>query len=282
MPEKIGDDLLLEATAGWTAAVRALESARPDRLFDDPWARALAGEDGAAWAAQRSPDRLISIVLRTRFFDDFLQRVAREHAIRQIVLLAAGLDTRAYRLAWPPQTRLFELDRPAVLRHKAEILRAAGARPACEPRAVEIDLAEPWREPLLAAGLDPRQPAIWLLEGFLFYLAGEQIARLIDEVSSLAAPGSWIGFDVVNGATLTSPYTRQWVEMQAASGAPWIGTLDAPAAFLAERGWRATVTPIGATGANYGRWPFPPIPDDMPNMPRHWFVTATRGESVTR
>ena len=91
---------LVGSTAHWTAAVRAKESERPDRLFDDPWAAALAGEAGMAWLEPRTPDSLAPIVLRTRYFDDFLQRITRQSGIRQVVLLAAGLDTRAFRLSW--------------------------------------------------------------------------------------------------------------------------------------------------------------------------------------
>lgn len=85
---------LLASTAYWAASVRALESARPDALFHDPYAEALAGEEGAAWIARRTPDKVLPIALRTRYFDDYVQRVTRETGIRQVVLLAAGLDTR--------------------------------------------------------------------------------------------------------------------------------------------------------------------------------------------
>lgn len=102
----------LGATAFWTAAVRAMENTRADRLFADPWAEALTGEVGAAWMADRTPESVIPIVLRTRYFDDFLLRVAGETSVRQFVLPAAGLDTRAFRLDWPAGTRLFELDQP--------------------------------------------------------------------------------------------------------------------------------------------------------------------------
>ena len=130
----------LEATARWTAAVRAAESARDDRLFDDPWAERLAGPEGRSWIDERSPDSVVPIALRTRYFDDWLGSISERDGIRQIVLVAAGLDTRAYRLDWPDRTHLFELDRPAVLRHKDEVLAGAGARPRCLRRTVEADL----------------------------------------------------------------------------------------------------------------------------------------------
>jgi methyltransferase (TIGR00027 family) len=274
MADKTTFDDLLGATARWTAAVRARESAREDRLFDDPWAAALAGEGGAAWIEHRSADSVAPIVLRTRFFDDFLQRLPLQGAIRQVVLMAAGLDTRAFRLNWPAGTRLFELDQPPVLKYKEQILRSAGARPACERQTIEVDLTGPWQEALVQAGFDAGRPSGWLLEGFLIYLPNESLARILDEVTSLAAPGSWLGFDIINSITLTSPWTRQWVEMQANSGAPWIGTLDDPEGFLAALGWQTSLTHPGEEGANFGRWPHPVIPRTMPDMPRNWFVVA--------
>ena len=118
----------LEATACWTAAVRAAETSRDDRLFEDPWAATLAGPEGAAWLAARPPGSTLPIAIRTRFFDDWLHDVAIEAGIRQVVLLAAGLDTRAYRLPWAAATTVFELDRPAVLAGKR-----FGTRSLCVP-----------------------------------------------------------------------------------------------------------------------------------------------------
>jgi methyltransferase (TIGR00027 family) len=276
MPVDTSRRIALEATAHWTAAVRAEESTRSDSLFVDPWAAALAGPEGGSWLAQRTPDGALPMVLRTRYFDDWLGSITGRDGIRQIVLMAAGLDTRAYRLRWPAGTRLFELDREAVLRDKAGVLHAAGAIPTCVRQAVEADLTRAWADALLAAGFDRAQPSGWLLEGLLFYLVNEDIVRLLDEVTRLAAPGSRLGFDVINGAMLTSPWTRSWVEMQAEAGAPWIGTLDDPERFLADRGWSATMTQAGQPDADHGRWTLPVIPTTMPGMPHNWYVTAQR------
>ncbi|MFN8475804.1 MAG: SAM-dependent methyltransferase [Anaerolineae bacterium] len=267
---------LLASTARWTAAVRAAETARGDRLFDDPWAARLAGEEGAAWIAQRSPQSTLGILLRTRYFDDFLERVTAEHRIRQVVIMAAGFDTRAYRLAWPEGTRFFELDQPEVLADKQEVLDAAGAQPTCSRTAIGVDLAEPWHEPLLQAGFAAGQAAVWLLEGFLFYIPTETLTRLLGDVADFAANGSWLGCDVINSDMLASPLTHAWVEMQAKAGAPWIGILDDPVGFLGSRGWSVTLTQAGQPDANYGRWTFPVIPTTMPNMPHNWFVTAEK------
>lgn len=276
MPEKVASEHLLGLTAHWMAAVRARESAREDRLFDDPWAAALAGPEGEAWAAQRPADSFVPIALRTRYFDDFLLRIVNDYGIRQILLAGAGLDTRAFRLPWPEGTRLYELDQASVLAYKEGILRSAGAQPTCSRQTIDGDLTGSWRESLLAGGFEPQRPSGWLLEGFLFYLASDSIIHVLDEVTSLAAPGSWLGFDIVNGAMLTSPMTRPWIEMQAKAGAPWVGTIDDPVGFLAKRGWKASLTQAGQKDAEYGRWPYPVIPTTMPDAPHNWFVTAKR------
>jgi methyltransferase (TIGR00027 family) len=256
----------LEATARWTAAVRAAETEREDRLFEDPWADALAGDEGRAWLAARTPRSAAPITIRTRFFDDWLAAVPAAGP-RQVVLVAAGLDTRSWRLAWPAGIRCFEIDRPAVLEHKATVLAAARAVPRSEVRAVAADLAGAWPESLVAAGFDPAEPATWLLEGLLFYLPGDVIVRVLDGVTALAVRRSRLGFDIVNAETLRSPYTRAWIEMQAAAGAPWIGSLDDPVGFLAARGWSATLSAPGQPEANYGRWTLPVYPVTAPGLP---------------
>ena len=270
------NDHALTHTAYWTAAVRALEHARPDRLFSDPWAQALAGEIGAAWIAGRTPESVVPIVLRTRYFDDFLLRIVEQYPIRQVVMLAAGLDTRAYRLPWPAGTRFFELDQAELLAYKAHVLQMAGANPAGALHSIPIDLSSDWPAALRQHGFDPAHPAVWMLEGFLFYLAEADLVKILDGVCQLAAPGSWLGFDCINSLVLTSPYTRKWVEMQAAQGAPWIGALDDPLGFLAERGWKADMTQAGAPEADHGRWTLPVFPVLMPGMPHNWYVTARK------
>ena len=267
----------LAVTARWIAAVRAQESRRPDRLFDDPWAARLAGAEGEQWLRARAGGpALVVIAIRARFFDDFLQRVTAAEGVSQVVLVAAGLDTRAYRLSWPARVRLFELDQPEVLTRKQEILDSAGATRGCARLPIGADPAGQWSTALLEAGFDPGAPSYWLAEGFLFYLPPEGITRLLDQVTRLAAPGSQLGFDMVNTATLTHPLTRPWIDMQARAGAPWLGTLDDPAAFLVERGWQATLTQPGEPGAHYGRWPFPVLAPGLPGALRDWFVTARR------
>ncbi|MCV7175010.1 class I SAM-dependent methyltransferase, partial [Mycolicibacterium sphagni] len=147
-------------TARMTAAERAAESARPDRLFDDPLAALLAGEVGrelAAHFSRTTPFDNPTVAVRTRFFDDALiALVADPAAGEQIVLLAAGMDTRAYRLGFPPGTTVYEVDRPEVLGLKASLLAGVGAEtaaPSCALRPVGADLTHDWPSALRGAGL---------------------------------------------------------------------------------------------------------------------------------
>ncbi len=266
----------LNATARWTAAVRARETLREDRLINDPWAEALAGKEGLDWFSQRPEGAAVPILIRTRYFDDFLQSTLLNQEIHQVVLMAAGLDTRAFRLDWPPGTVIYELDQAPVLEYKEKVLHTARAISNCERRCISTDLTTTWQDSLLKAGFAPAQPSLWLLEGFLFYIPSLDIARLLEEVSALTSPGSWLGFDIINGAMLNSPITRPWIEMQAQAGAPWIGILDDPQTFLAGLGWKASLTQAGQPDASYGRWTMPILPTHMPNMPHNWFVTARK------
>ena len=268
-------NLSLALTSRWTASARAKESAREDCLFNDPWAAALAGPEGAKWLEQRGGN-VSPMVVRTRYFDDYLQDAARQRDILQIVILAAGLDTRAFRLPWPDGTHLYELDQPAVLEYKAQVLDAADARPACKRTAIGSDLTGNWQAALLENGFERFRPSTWLLEGLLFYLPNDAILRVLETVSSLAAPGSRLGFDIVNSITLTSPITKAWIDMQAQAGAPWIGALDDPETLLTELGWQVAMTQPGSPDAHFNRWTLPVMPVKMPNMPHNWYVTADK------
>jgi O-methyltransferase involved in polyketide biosynthesis len=118
--------------------------------------------------------------------------------------------------------------------------------------------------------------AAWLAEGFLFYLDGATTAALLERVSGLAATGGRLGFDIPDRAVFAHPMTRPWIEMQAAAGAPWIGTIDDPEAYLAALGWEATVSECGAADAHYGRWPLPVGSAAALHLPRHRLVTARK------
>ncbi|HEY7956055.1 MAG TPA: SAM-dependent methyltransferase, partial [Polyangia bacterium] len=180
------------ATSLWVAASRALESERPDALFHDPFARRLAGDEGFVIEEARRKANLArgghppSLEIRTRFLDDRIA-AALERGPLQCVLFAAGMDARAYRLPWPPGTRLFELDQPSVLAYKEEKL--AGVAPTCDRRALAIDLRDDFTAALEAGGFDRHAPAIFLVEGLLLYLHEPEVRTLFSRLDALAAPG---------------------------------------------------------------------------------------------
>ena len=147
-----------------------MESTRDDRLFTDPFADKLAGDTGPqllAAAIEGSGERsTLPIVVRTRFFDVAMLRAAR--VAKQVVILAAGMDARAYRLDWPDGTTVYELDQPAVIAAKADLL--ADDRPRSGRAPIGADLADDWPSALTTAGFDPQAPTVWLIEGLLQYL----------------------------------------------------------------------------------------------------------------
>ena len=161
------------ATALAVAAIRAEETARPDRLFADPLAAAFVAASG--WSPSRPPGDRRAILLRawvvarTVFLDELLASACRE-GHRQVVLVGAGLDVRPFRLPWPPGVRWFELDTADVLDHKDLVLAEQAAVAGCERIPVRCDLRTDWPGTLLAAGFDPRQPTVWVVEGVLAYL----------------------------------------------------------------------------------------------------------------
>jgi len=231
-------------TSRLTAAARALETERDGGLISDPLARALAGPEGfellrrgamGAVAANGSP----SYVLRHRFFDDLLMDLTASSHIRQVVLLAAALDTRAFRLNWADGTRLFEIDQPAVFAHKEAVLEAHGSMARCERVVVRADLREDWPRALLAGGLDPGRPSVWVAEGLLFYLPQGAVDRLLGGTYRLSAPGSCLAADMMS-ATPGPP--QRFNDFFASLGAPFLFVTDDPAGLMRKHGWDATET----------------------------------------
>src|SRR6202012_2369089 len=171
------------ATALLVATARALEAQKPDPLAVDPFAEVFCRTVGGPSAAVldgklpdhalKSPDWGQHFVnfqgARTKYFDTYFRQAA-DAGVRQVVILAAGLDSRAYRLPWPDQTTIFELDRPQVLDFKRGVLAEHGAKPNAERREVAIDLREDWPQALRDSGFDVMQPSAWIAEGLLIYL----------------------------------------------------------------------------------------------------------------
>jgi methyltransferase (TIGR00027 family) len=191
------------ATATMVATSRAVASQGPDALLDDPFADPLVRAVGLApfvamldGEIDFDDDPLLNrkaateqMVVRTRFFDDFFNAAAGD-GVRQAVILASGLDTRAYRLRWPAGTVVYEIDQPQVIEFKTDTLAGLGANPTAERRAIGIDLRDDWPEALREAGFDVTQPTAWSAEGLLPYLPPEAQDRLFDNITALSAPGS--------------------------------------------------------------------------------------------
>ena len=199
------------ATATMVAAARAMASKAERPLINDPYAEPLVravgldlftrlatGEldpadleddgDGAPAGVQRMTDNM---VVRTKFFDEFFLD-ATNAGIRQAVILASGLDARAYRLPWPDGTTVYEIDQQQVIEFKSRTLAELGAQPTASRRAVAVDLRDDWPAALRAAGFDPDQPSAWSAEGLLGYLPPDAQDRLLDTITELSAQGSRI------------------------------------------------------------------------------------------
>ena len=254
------------STSMVTAASRARESARPDALFVDPWADLLARAAGREFLRKHDdafPATTPIFAVRHRFFDDLLAGAASKGR-HQIVLIAAGLDTRAYRLVWPAGTCVYEVDQPQVLAYKQEILDRAGAAPACARMPVAADLRENWPAILRAAGFRPDQPTVWLAEGLLFYLPETAARTLLTTMASLSATASVLGTDSMSATALASKERRAWVQLYADSGAPFVFGTDDPEGFVSSCGWRPVIHLGPDLGSNYGRASHSPGPVHHP------------------
>jgi methyltransferase (TIGR00027 family) len=209
-------------------------------------------------------------VVRTRFFDDYLI-AAVAAGCRQVVLLAAGLDTRAFRLSWPQWVRVFELDLPEVLAFKDTVLAGCTAVPGSDRRALTVDLREDWPVALIRAGFDRTAPTAWLAEGLLLYLAADEADRLLTAVSKLSAPGSRLSFEHASTAdTALLAQARQLPTMDQYT-ALWKGGLgeDAPD-WLTRHGWQPRFHDFATLAAFYGR--------PTPGSASGGFITAVRTE----
>jgi methyltransferase (TIGR00027 family) len=201
------------ATATMVAAQRAL--AHREGLIDDPYAEPLVRAvgmdfmtrmlDGEITFTDIDPSFTIrlaaeSMAVRTRHFDKlFLDAAAA--GVRQAVILAAGLDARAYRLPWPDGTVVYEVDQPEVIEFKTTTLAALDAEPTATRRVVAIDLREDWPKALADSGFDPTQPTAWIAEGLLIYLPSEAQDKLFDTITALSAPGSRLATERVPDVT---------------------------------------------------------------------------------
>ena len=256
------------ATATMVAAARAVASARPDPVINDefaaPLVRAVGVEfftklvDGVITEADLGDDPQMNIArfanamaARTRFFDDFF-RSASAAGIRQAVILASGLDSRAYRLDWPAGTVVFEIDQVDVIAFKSQTLAELGAEPTTERRTVAVDLRDDWVSALRAAGFDPAAPTAWIAEGLFGYLPPEAQDRLLELITEHSAPGSRVAAEAVpSTADLDQEAVRERMQSVQDNWAShgfdldfselvYLGERKDAATHLSELGWTTT------------------------------------------
>ncbi|OSC25619.1 SAM-dependent methyltransferase [Mycobacterium vulneris] len=251
------------ATATAVAARRALASKGPEPLIDDPFAEPLVRavgveafirmmngdietpEDDPAFTPRRLGE---GMAVRTRFFDSFFLDAA-DSGIRQAVILASGLDTRAYRLAWPPGTVVYEIDQPRVIEFKTRTLADLGATPSADRRAVGVDLRDDWPGALADSGFDPGAPAAWSAEGLLGYLPPDAQDRLFDNITALSANGSRIGTGYVpdmrgriekRGREISERWRRMGLDLNWAD-LVYPGERNDVVTYLSGHGWDSSV-----------------------------------------
>jgi methyltransferase (TIGR00027 family) len=249
------------ATATAVAASRAIASAGPDPLLDDPWADPLVRAVGIDTFVKlidgqigSTDDPLLNrrtmkeqITVRTRFFDDFFVG-ATNNGIRQAVILASGLDTRAYRLPWQAGTVVYEIDQPEVIAFKTRTLADLGAEPAAQRRTVAIDLRDDWPTALQEAGFDAHQPTAWSAEGLLVYLPPEAQDRLFDNIAALSAPGSRIATEHMDMRNIPADWAEKLTERSRRIGSNinlaelfYTGDRNTAAEYLHGHGWRVDI-----------------------------------------
>jgi methyltransferase (TIGR00027 family) len=244
-------------SAGWPSwwpACAPRESARTDRLFDDRLAVALVatGHTTIPDVAALPVGITDFIAVRTRFFDEQALDACAT-GIRQVVLLAAGLDGRAMRLPWPAGVRVFELDLPELFALKEPVVAALAEPLRCRRVVVPVDLRGDWADALTGTGFEPDVPTGWLAEGLLMYLAGPEIERLLATVTGLSAPGSRFTADYLDGTVTDRQELRPTSTAVRQQGAELQPLLDRPAAWLAGHGWRSRLTRIPEHAERYGR-----------------------------
>ena len=265
------------ATATMVAAARAVATEDADPIISDPFAaplvravgidfftRVVDGEitptdtgDNGNVELQTLTD---SLAVRTRFFDEFFINAAAA-GIGQAVILAAGLDARAYRLAWPTGSVVYEVDQPKVVAFKTQTMARLGAEPTAQRRTVSVDLRDDWPAALRDSGFDDTKPSAWSAEGLLMYLPPEAQDRLFDHITVLSAPGSQLAteYHPDTGPTMAErgqAMNERWADLGCdvdLSGLFYEGERNNVADYLSDRGWQVTARNRRELFGEYGR-----------------------------
>ncbi|BBZ18422.1 class I SAM-dependent methyltransferase [Mycolicibacterium gadium] len=282
------------ATATMVAAARAIATKADDALINDPFAEPLvravgvdfftklaSGElraedldvDHASVGMARMTDNM---AVRTKFFDEFFTGAASS-GVGQAVILASGLDSRAYRLAWPAGTTVYEIDQPEVIEFKTRTLADFGAKPSADRRTVAVDLRFDWPSALIAAGFEPSRPTAWSAEGLLGYLPPEAQDQLLDTITELSAVGSRVA--VESTPSIDTADHEKAIERMQEAAQQWrdhgfeldfadliyLGDRNEASAYLADRGWQITSQSVKQLLSENG---LPPIVEDDDDVAR--------------
>ncbi len=301
-------------TATMVAAARAMATREEHPLIDDPFAEPLVravgvdlltrlasgeldpaelndvvdAQDGNAESTGAMSRMADNMAVRTKFFDEFFLD-ATKAGIKQVVILASGLDSRAYRLAWPAQTVVYEIDQPQVIEFKTRALAELGAEPTTERRVVAIDLRDDWPTALRTAGFDPSQPTAWSAEGLLGYLPPEAQDRLLDTITELSAPGSRLATessrnlepgDLEKMTERMKDISERWrahgFELDM-TGLVYLGDRNEAAPYLTDRGWQLTAASVRDLFAANG---LPPFEGNDARMGDLVYVSGTLGKNA--
>jgi methyltransferase (TIGR00027 family) len=292
------------ATATMVAAARAVATKADNPLINDQFAEPLvravgvdfltrwaagelAGVDvddaDSTWKLHQMPD---AMAVRTRFFDAFFHE-ATQAGVRQAVILASGLDARAYRLDWPADMTVFEVDQPEVIAFKTQTLAELGASPTTDRRTVAIDLRNDWPAALTEAGFDRSQPTAWIAEGLLGYLPPEAQDRLLDNISALSADGSRLATEAIpDMADVDQEQARELMRKAAENWRAhgfdlnfdelgYQGDRNDVAVYLDTLGWRSVGKPMSQLLEDHG---LPPVPQttDSVSMADTIYYTSTK------
>ncbi|MDT5144695.1 MAG: hypothetical protein QOE52_1262 [Mycobacterium sp.] len=265
------------ATATMVAAARAVATEDTDPIISDPFAAPLVRAVGIDFFTRVVDGEITptdtgdngnvelqiltdSLAVRTRFFDEFFINAAAA-GIGQAVILAAGLDARAYRLAWPTGSVVYEVDQPKVVVFKTETMARLGAEPTALRRTVSVDLRDDWPAALRDSGFDDTKPSAWSAEGLLMYLPPEAQDRLFDHITVLSAPGSQLAteYHPDTGPTMAErgqAMNDRWADLGCdvdLSGLFYEGERNNVADYLSDRGWQVTARNRRELFGEYGR-----------------------------
>jgi len=224
-------------TARWVALYRAMESDRPDALFRDPYARKLAGEQGERIVGSMRKGRAWAwpMIVRTAVIDELILRTIAQEGVDTVLNLAAGLDTRPYRLPLPASLTWIEVDFPDVIAYKTGQL--ADARPACALQHVGVDLTDAARRRALFDQIGAAARRVLVVsEGLLIYLPPEQVAALGRDLASPASLRWWL-IDL-GSPRLLKMMEKTWGRAVAAGNAPFRFAPAEGTQFFEPLGWR--------------------------------------------